>query len=422
MRRLCVPPDAHTFPFALKACAHLRALPLGQSLHSQALKFGFGSDIFVRNTLIRVYSSSNSMIDAYQLFDESSQRDVVSYNALIDGFVKAGETGRARQVFDQMPERDVVSWGTLLAGYAQVNQCKEAIGLFDRMLASGVTPDNVALVSALSACAQLGELEQGNTIHDYIKRNQIRTDAFLSTGLVDMYAKCGCVGIAREVFESSLDKNLFTWNAMVVGLAMNGHGQLSLEYFLRMMEAGVRPDGVSFLGVLTGCSHAGLVNEARRLFEEMEGVYGVLRELKHYGCMADLLGRAGLITEAMEMIEGMPMEGDVFVWGGLLGGCRIHGNVEAAEKAAEHIMELDPEDGGVYSVMANIYANAKRWEDVAKMRRLMNVRKVKKNAGCSVTKLNGIIHEFVAGDSLHPHVDEIYWVLNGIGKHQFEAC
>ncbi|XP_059644164.1 pentatricopeptide repeat-containing protein At5g61800 [Cornus florida] len=421
MRRLSVPPDAHTFPFALKACAQLRSLSLAKTLHSQSFKFGFSADIFVCNSLVRVYSVSDQIHYAYQVFDESTQRDICSYNVLIEGFVKAGETGRARELFEEMPERDAVSWGTLLAGYARMNQCREAIELFERMVALDVQPDNVALVSVLSACSQLGELDKGKAIHHYIEENGIRIEAFLSTGLVDLYSKCGCIENARQIFESCPDKNLFAWNAMIVGLAMHGQGWLLLDYFSRMVKARVQPDGVTFLGVLVGCNHAGLVDEARRLFEEMETVYGVPRELKHYGCMADLLGRAGLIREAMEMIDAMPMRGDVYVWGGVLGGCRIHGNVEVAEKAAEHVIQVKPEDGGVYSVLANIYANAEQWDDLAKIRRLRDCRRVKKSAGCSLIQLNGVTHEFVAGDSLHPQTDEIYVVLNSIGQHQSEA-
>ncbi|KAK4569300.1 hypothetical protein RGQ29_004627 [Quercus rubra] len=422
MRRFSIPPDFHTFPFTLKACVQLHAFPTAKTLHSQAFKFGFAANLFVLNSLIHVYSVSDRIDDAYRVFNESSYRDVVSYNAMIDGFVKAGEIAQAHRLFDEMPVRDTVSWGTIITGCAQMNRCKEAIDLFNHMLALDFKPDNIALVSALSACAQLGELEHGKTIHSYIKQNRIRIDSFLSTGLVDLYAKCGCMEIAGEIFESSPDKNLFTWNAMLVGLAMHGHGQLLLHYFSEMIEAGVQPDGVSFLGVLVGCSHAGLVHEAQKLFNEMESVYGVPRELKHYGCMADLLGRSGFIGEAMEMIKSMPMAGDVFVWGGLLGGCRIYGDVEIAKKAAEHVMELKPEDGGVYSVMANVYANAEQWDDVVQIRRSMSAKRVKKNAGCSFIKLNGNTHEFIAGDSLHPQSNVIYSVLDGIGKHQFEVC
>ncbi|GLT39907.1 hypothetical protein SLA2020_140730 [Shorea laevis] len=425
MRRLALLPDFHTYPFVLKACSHLRLCSLAQSIHTQALKFGFVADLFVLNSLIHVYSVINGIIDAHKVFDESSVRDVVSHNSLIDGYVKLGDVAQARQLFEDMPirMRDAVSWSTLIAGYAQWNHGKDALELFNHMMGFDLRPDNTALVSALSACAQLGELEQGKGIHSYIKQYRTRLDSFLSTGLVDMYAKCGCIEISKEIFESSSDKNLSTWNAMLVGLAMHGQGQLLLDYFSRMMEAKVEPDGVTFLGVLVGCSHAGLVDEARKLFNEMEGNYNVRRELKHYGCMADLLGRAGLISEAMEMIKNMPMDGDVFVWSGLLGGCRIHGNVELAEKAAEQVMELKPEDGGVYSIMANVYANLERWEDVVKIRGSMasNRAKIKKIAGWSLIQLNGVAHEFVAWDCLHPQTDEIYSVLNGIRVHQFEA-
>ncbi|XP_061956595.1 pentatricopeptide repeat-containing protein At5g61800 [Populus nigra] len=421
MRRLSVPLDSHSFPFTLKACAQLGGVFLSRCLHCQVLKFGSLSDLYVMNSLIHGYMASDMSNDAYKVFDESPQRDVVSYNVLIDGFVKAGDVVKARELFDLMPVRDSVSWNTIIAGCAKGDYCEEAIELFDFMVDLEIRPDNVALVSTLSACAQVGELEKGKKIHDYIERNAMKVDAFLSTGLVDFYAKCGCVDIALKIFDSSSDKNLFTWNAMLVGLAMHGYGELLLEYFSRMIEAGVKPDGISILGVLVGCSHSGLVDEARKLFDEMESVYGVPREPKHYGCMADLLGRAGLIKKVMEMIKDMPRGGDMSVWSGLLGGCRIHGDVEIAEKAAKHLMELKPDDGGVYSILANVYANAERWEDVMNIRRsLSSNRVVTKIAGFSLIQLDGVAHEFIAGDSLHSESDKIYMVLNAIREHQSE--
>ncbi|KAK7318355.1 hypothetical protein RJT34_03054 [Clitoria ternatea] len=389
LRRLSLPPDFHTFPFVLKASAQLRSLPLALSLHSQSFKFGFLPDFFVLNSLIRVYSIHHRVTDAHKLFLESSHKDVASYNTLIDGFVKTRQINNARQLFDEMPLRDEVSWGTMIAGYSQMKMCGEAIELFNEMIGLGVQPDNIALVSVLSACAQLGELEQGRVVHDYIKRNGIRVDAFFTTGLVDFYAKCGCLEVAREIFEASQDKDVFAWNAMLVGFAINGKGSILMEYFSRMIEEGVQPDGVSLLGVLVGCSHAGLVNEARKVFNEMESVYKVPRVEKHYGCMADMLARAGLIEEAVEIIKGMPSGGDVFAWGGLLGGCRIHGNVEVAKKAAQQVMEIKPEDGGVYSVMANIYAHNEQWDDLVKIRKSLSANKrAKKITGCSLIRLN----------------------------------
>lgn len=422
MRRHFVPPDAHTFPFVLKACVQLRELSLAKTVHSMSIKFGFLVDVFVCNNLIHVYSVCGCIDDAYKVFDESPERDVVSYNVMLDGFVKGGEIKRARKVFDEMcvGVRDATTWGTMLAGYTQMKCYDECLDLYDQMLVLRVRPDNISLVSVLSACGRLGKLEKGKEVHDFIERSKIKIDSFLCTALVDFYSKCGCIETAKGIFESCSDKNLFTWNAMLVGLAMHGYGEMLVSYFTKMVKNRVKPDGVTFLSVFVGCSHAGLINEARRLFGEMGQVYGVHKELKHYGCMADLLSRAGLIKEAIDMIENMPMLGDVFVWGSLLGGCRLHGNVEIAEKAAERIMEISPEDGGVYSSMADIYANAKRWDDLTKIRRLRDSRRLKKNAGCSLIQLDGVTHEFVAGDDLHPETDEIYLVLNGIGQHQFE--
>ncbi|GFP92925.1 pentatricopeptide repeat-containing protein at5g61800, partial [Phtheirospermum japonicum] len=386
-------PDFHTFPFVLKACCGLSHNPtsLAKNLHSELLKFGFSVDVFV-------------------------------CNALVCAYCRGGAIDNAREVFDEMPERDAVSWGTLLAGYAKSKRSGEAIELFDRMVGLTVRFDNVALVSVLSACARLGELEKGKKIHDHIKMKGIILDSYLGTVLVDLYAKCGCIEMSHEVFQSCRQKNACLWNAMLVGLAMHGRGEMLVQHFSTMVENGVEPDGVTILAVLVGCSHSGLVNEARRIFSEMESVFNVPRELKHYGCMADLLGRAGLINETVKMIDEMPMRGDVFVWGGLLGGCKIHGNLEVAEEAAKRVMQVKPEDGGVYSVLAHMYANSQRWDDLVKVRRLRDCRwGIKKNAGCSWIELDGITHEFVSGDCLHPYTGEIYFVLNGLELHQYEV-
>ncbi|KAK1282745.1 Pentatricopeptide repeat-containing protein [Acorus calamus] len=303
---------------------------------------------------MKVYSNHGSVAEARQVFDENPVRDAFSHNTIIDVYVKIGELGIACRVFDAMPCRDVVSWGTLLSG----------------------------------------------AIHEYIgRRSPVSPNVYVSTALVDMYAKCGCMDLAREVFEASPYKNVFTWNAMVVGFAMHGHGELLVEYFYRMLKGGVRPDGVSFLGVLVGCSHAGLVDTAHWIFDQMEGVHGVRRELKHYGCMADLMGQAGLIEEVLDMIKDMPMKADAFIWGGLLGGCRIYGNIEVAEIAFKRLMELDPDDSGIYTVMASVYANVERWDDVGRMKRQLDARGVKKNVGCSSVR-----REFVA-------VDDDEWTL-----------
>ncbi|KAK8970568.1 Pentatricopeptide repeat-containing protein [Platanthera guangdongensis] len=385
LRRLSLPPDLHSFPLALSASSRLRLLPLGRALHAQSLRFGFSRSLFLRNALISLYSSCAALIDAEHVFLEKNLAvDVVSYNTLIHGYANAGEINSARHLFDVMPHRDQISWGTVIAGYSRSGRCVDALRLFDEMQAGGFEPDNAALVSALSCCAQLGLLERGRAIHDRIGRARKAMNAHLLTALVDMYAKCGAINAAVNLFDVCPCKNQFTWNTVIVGLAMHGHGVLSLEYFDKMQTAGVRPDGVTFLGVLVACSHSGFVETARKFFGEMEAVHAVPRELKHYGCMSDLLGRAGFIGEAMEMIEEMPVKGDAYVWGGVLAGCRNHrGNVDVAEIAARHLLELNPGDSGVYSIVAGIYADAGRWADVARIRSSMDAMKVKRNVALS---------------------------------------
>lgn len=229
-------PDPHTFPFVLKACTQLRELSLAKTIQSQSLKFGFSIDVFVCNNLIHMYCICSHIHDAYKVFDECPERDVVSYNVILDGLVKAGETKRAPQVFEEMPDRDSATWGTMLAGYAQTKHYDKCLDLYDQMLVLGIRPDNTSLVSVLSACARLGKLEKGKEVHDHIKRSKSQLDSFLCTALVDFYSKCGCLETAMEIFEATPDKTLFTWNAMLVGLAMHGHGSMLLGFFLENGE------------------------------------------------------------------------------------------------------------------------------------------------------------------------------------------
>jgi pentatricopeptide repeat protein len=390
--RVSVAPTRHSLPLAVSAAAAAAAsssagrrhLGLALSLHAVAVARNLLPSPHVANALVSLYARHALPDAARRVFEEMpSAPDVVSYNALVHAYVNAGRVGVAREVFEEMHVRDATSWGTVIAGCAKAGRLEEAVGLFDRMREEGFRPDSVALVAVLSCCAQLGALDKGQEVHEYIKLSRTSPNVFLCTGLVDLYAKCGCVEEAREVFEACQDRNVFTWNALIVGLAMHGHGTVALEYFNQMLADGIQPDRVTFLGVLIACSHNGLVDMARRIFSDMEGKHNVHRELKHYGCMADLLGRAGLIEEAMDMVRKMPMEGDSYVWGGILAGCRMHRNVEAAEVAAWHLLELNPDDSGVYSAMAGIYADVGRWEDVTRIRMLMDENIGRRNVGCS---------------------------------------
>ncbi|CAN6486894.1 unnamed protein product [Victoria cruziana] len=477
-------PDNYTFPFVFRACGQLRALREGKELHVHAIKHGFESYPYVKNTLIRMYATCGDLGAARQVFDRVGEPDLVSWttiiggyakmgfhklaiemlflmekarirgdevtmvtvldacsqlgdldmgrkvhryivengikmdvfveNALVDMYIKCGDVDFACQLFDQMPRKNVVSWNAIIVGLTQQGQFKEALAVFRKMQVIGLEPDTVTAVGVLGACASLGALDLGKWVHVYICKNNIEADGYVGNALVDMYAKCGSIEQAENVFNSMVSRDVYSYTSMIVGFAMHGLGKRALVLFKEMSKVGVDPDEITFIGVLSACSHAGLVEEGRRHFDDMVKVYGLTPEVEHYGCMVDLLGRAGLLDEAEEFIKAMPMQPDAFVWGALLGACKVHGKVELGECIIRHLVELEPQRDGTYVVMSNIYAYAGRWHDVVKIRKEMKARKLKKTPGCSLIELDGTVHEFRMGDRSHPRTKEIYLMLEEI--------
>ncbi|KAK9290892.1 hypothetical protein L1049_009071 [Liquidambar formosana] len=481
-------PDNYTIPFALKACAQLQLLGLGEAIHGHSVKTGMALDVYVNNTLMRVYAVCGIIRAVRRLFDGMPHRDLVSWttliqayvkmgfpregiraffqmcdhaklradgmtlvivlsacsklgdlsmgreihrymhenkvnsdvfvgNALVDMYLKCGDADLARKVFDAMPAKNVVSWNSLILGLAQQGEFKEALDVFRKMQSIGVKPDDVTLVGVLNSCANQGVLELGKWVHAYIDRNRIRADGYIGNALVDMYAKCGSIDQAFRVFEAMKCKDVYSYTAMIVGLAMHGQGQNALKLFSEMPKMGIEPDEVTFVGVLMACSHVGLVEEGWKHFEDMSRVYNLSPQTEHYGCMVDLLGRAGLIDEAEEFIRNMPIEPDAFVWGALLGACRIHGKVELGQSALEKLVKIEPERDGAYILMSNIYSSANRWRDALKLRKAMKERNMTKTPGCSSIELDGVIHEFRKGDKSHPKSKEIYILLDEFTCH-----
>ncbi|XAR60603.1 hypothetical protein NMG60_11034042 [Bertholletia excelsa] len=417
MRVHCVPPDQFTFPFLIRACANLKDLNRGVSIHGQLFKFGVDMDVFVGTSLIDFYSAVGYMKDAQAVFDELPVKDKIAWTAILSGYAhQCGDMERARELFDQMPMKDLVVWNIMVNGYVKVGRINEAMRLFHDMQIKKVSPNGVTLVSLLSACAQVGALDRGRWLHSYIDRNKLDLDAMLGTALVDMYSKCGDLVSAVYVFDRMLDRDVVAWNAVIMGFSMNGQSRRSLEFFHQMKQDIVRPNDVTILAVLCACVHAGLVDEGRKIFKSKCNELGLAPKLEHYGCMVDLLGRAGLLDEAYEVIKAMPLEPHTGVWGALLSACKIHGNVELAEQAIKHIVQLDLEDGGYLAIMSNIYANAGRWDDVAKVREVMREKRVNKLRGCSSIEVNGEIHEFGVEDKIHPRAEEIYNMIYEISK------
>ncbi|KAF5185082.1 Pentatricopeptide repeat, partial [Thalictrum thalictroides] len=340
-------PDMYTYPLLLKACIEAHAFLLGWSVHAQAVKFALTSNIYARNALIHFYSMNEHIKDAKILFDVNEGLDVVSWNSMISAYVRIGDIHNARLLFEEMPERSEVTWSAMIAGYVQCGLSKEALGVFNKMQVELVKPNEVTLVSVLSACAHLGALEQGRWVHGYMKSNGMEESVFLGTALIDMYAKSGEVELALEVFNGMEEKNLLTWTTLIKGLAMHGRGQEALKLFVDMEKAGILPDDITFIGALCACTHAGLVNQGWEIFHLMSRKYGITPKIEHYGCMVDLLARGGMLNEAREMVENMPMQPDSLIWGALMAGCRFYQNVELAEYVGKHLLQLEPDNAAV---------------------------------------------------------------------------
>ncbi|KAF8394398.1 hypothetical protein HHK36_020606 [Tetracentron sinense] len=410
-------PNNYTFSFLLKACVDLSDVQLGQKFHAQIVRLGWESYDFVQNGLIHLYASCNCIDLARKLFHISLNRDVISWTAVINGYAKSRQLLIARQLFDQMPEKNVVSWSAMITGYAQVGMFKEALELFNEMQLSGFRPNHAGIVGALSACAFLGALDQGRWIHAYVDRNGIELDRVLGTALIDMYAKCGCIETARNVFNEMSERDVFAFTSMISGLSNHGQSASAIEFFVKMQKEGIDPNEVTFICVLSACSRMGLVEEGLRFFKSMMEVYRIEPGVEHYGCLVDLLGRAGLLEEAKRVVNEMPVEPDSYVLGALLNACSVYGDVELGREMVESLVDRSLDHGGVHVLLSNMYASANRWEDVAKVRKGMEEKRVTKVPGCSLIEVDGVVCEFVAGDKCHLLTEELLLLLLGIDKH-----
>lgn len=405
-------PNKFTFPSLIRACCIDNAVKEGKQIHAHVVKFGFTTDRFSNNNLIHMYANFQSLEEARRVFDSIELPDLVAWTTLVTGYSQLGFVDEALRVFESMPEHNSVSWNAMISCFVQNNRFHEAFGLFNRMRLEKVVLDKYVAASMLSACTGLGALEQGKWIHRYIKKNGIELDSKLATTLIDMYCKCGCLDCAFQVFTHLPEKGISSWNCMIGGMAMHGKGAAAIELFKEMETKMVKPDNITFLNVLSACAHSGLVENGQYYFCRFTQVYGIEPGTEHYGCMVDLYGRAGMLEEAMKVIDEMPMSPDVGALGAFVGACKIHGNIELGEEIGKRVIELEPTNSGRYVLLGNLYAEAGRWESVAEVRKLMNDREVKKAAGVSIIELEGVVYEFIAGGRVHPEAKEIYDKLN----------
>ncbi|XP_038695528.1 pentatricopeptide repeat-containing protein At4g21065-like [Tripterygium wilfordii] len=391
MRECGVLPNKFTYPFVLKACAGIGDLNLGKSVHGSVLKFGFDNDVHVQNTMVHMYCCCE------------------------------GNVEMARKVFDEMPKDDSVTWSAMIGGYARLGLSADAIGLFRKMQTVGVRPDEITMISVLSACTDLGALELGKWVESYIQKEKVQKSVELCNALIDMFAKCGDIDRALNLFTNMNERTIVSWTSVIVGLAMHGRGLETISLFEEMIEAGMVPDYVVFIGLLSACSHSGLVDKGKRYFDSMAEKYGILPKIKHYGCMVDLLCRAGLVKEALEFVQNMPMEPNQIILRTLINACRAHGELKLGESITEQLIRNEPMDESSYVLLSNIYAKMLQWEKKTKIREEMDEQGMRKIPGSTMIEIDNEMYEFVAGDKSHKEHKEIFEMMDEMGREMKRA-
>lgn len=380
-----IEPNNFTYPFLLKACSLLGGVKEGIQIHGHVFKAGVGDDIFVQNGLISMYG-------------------------------KCGAIKHACDVFETMDEKSVASWSAIIGAHACAEMWHECLMLLGDMSKEGHwRAEESTLVSVLSACTHLGSPNLGRCIHGILLRNISELNVVVKTSLIDMYVKSGCLEKGVCVFQNMTGKNRYSYTVMISGLAIHGHGTEALQVFSEMLEEGLAPDDVVYVGVLSACSHAGLVNEGLQCFKNMQFEHKIKPTVQHYGCMVDLLGRAGMLREAHELIKSMPIKPNDVVWRSLLSACKVHLNLEIGEIAAENLFMLNPNNPGDYLVLANMYARAHKWNDVARIRREMADKHLVQTPGFSMVEAKRKVYKFVSQDRSQPQFDTIYNMI-----HQME--
>ncbi|KAM3192337.1 hypothetical protein ACQJBY_069520 [Aegilops geniculata] len=417
MRRQGVLADVFTFVSLLLVCSSEGNLEVGRLVHCHMLASGSRVDLILGNALVDMYGKCGDLWMARRCFDVMPIKNVVSWTSMLCALAKHGSVDAARDWFEQMPERNIVSWNAMISCYVQGGQFRETLGLYNRMKSLGLTPDEVTLAGVLSAHGQNGDLASGRMIHCYIKDNFSDPGVTLLNSLLDMYARCGQVDTSISLFTEMPNKNTVSWNVIIGALAMHGRAQEAVMFFRAMVSDAFSPDEITFVGLLSACSHGGLLEDGQYYFKAMRHVYNVKPEVEHYACMVDLLGRRGHLAKAVDLIKDMPMKPDVVVWGALIGACRIHGNAEIGNLAIKQLLELEGINGGLFVLISNLLYETHQWEDMKSLRKLMRERGTKKDMGVSSIEVNNSIHEFGVEDTRHESSSEIYAAVDQLAYH-----
>lgn len=367
------------------------------------------------NSIISVLIRNGLVKEAHAYLEKYPYSNIASWTNVIVGYFEMGEVGSAIKVFELMTTRDVTVWNVMIFGLGENDLGEEGLKFFVQMKESGPSPDNATFTSVLTICSDLPTLDLGRQIHAQaikIARNQLTT---VSNAMITMYARCGNIQSALLEFSSVPIHDIISWNSIICGLAYHGYAEKALEMFERMRLTDFKPDDITFVGVLSACSYAGLVDQGRYYFDCMKNKYFLQPRSAHYTCVVDLLGRFGLIDEAMNLLNEIRADGievSPTVWGALLGACRIHNNIKVGEIAGERVMELEPNNSGVYLILTEMYLSCGRREDAKRIFAQMKENGVKKEPGCSWIQINDGGHVFLSGDSSHPKFHRLRYLLN----------
>ncbi|KAG8388689.1 hypothetical protein BUALT_Bualt02G0151500 [Buddleja alternifolia] len=393
----------------------------GFLLYQELLRLGISSNTFSSTVAVKCCMKIESLFNGMQvhanILKDGQVADGVLLTTLMDFYSCLEKGGDARKVFDEMSDRDIVAWNVLISCYTRNGRTRDALAIFDMIRNSNeCLPNDVTCLLVLQACASLNALEFGKKVHSYIVEYNLHSATNVCNSLIAMYSRCGSVEEAFEVFNQTVNKDVISWTAMISGLASNGYGRDAIEAFKKMQREGIYPGDQTFTGVLSACSHTGLVNEGREIFKSMNRDFGVTPNVHHYGCMVDLLGRAGLLDEAYDLIRSMQIKPDAAMWRTLLGACRIHRHVDLGERVIEHLIELKAQEAGDYVLLLNIYSSAGKSEKVVEVRKMMKIKGIQTKPASSTIELKGKVHEFFADDIFHPRKKEIYEMLEEINQ------
>uniref|UniRef100_A0A5K1FWK0 DYW domain-containing protein n=2 Tax=Nymphaea colorata TaxID=210225 RepID=A0A5K1FWK0_9MAGN len=411
MQQAGIKPDRFSLASILSASSSLLDLDRGKQIHGYVVRNNHMEEGTICCNLIDMHSKCGNLDCAYKVYSSTAQKDVFLQNVMLSAFIGYDRIEAARNLFDQMEEKTTVSWNTMITGYNRHGCEDETFKLYKRMREENSGLDGSTLVIMLDACANTAVLRQGKQLHACIIKSGNDQMIMINSAGVNMYAKCGDIESACKMFIMMPEKNIITWNTMIAGYAKHGCSKHVMHLFNQMQQEGVKPNDITFLSVMTACSHTGLIEDGLRIFISMLEDFELIPRIEHYNCMVDLLARAGYLDHAYDIIKAMPIKADVFSWGALLGACRLHNNIALGKLAAQNLFEMDSRNPANYVLLSNIYAAAEMWEEAKEIRRRMKSKCINKSPGVSWTEIDNKIHVFQAGDEQHPLSKEIYSLL-----------